>query len=520
MAAKDDEEEERLRSAAFQNAQSILLARRRAEDALRKQSEWLRTTLSSIGDAVICTDADGQVMFMNGMAESLTGWPQADAIGQPLPEIFRIVDQATRHPIEDPVTPALREGSVVRRVEHPVLIARDRTERVIDDSAAPIRDDSGTAVGVVLVFRDIAEREQAEVVRARLASIVESSQDAIVSKTLDGVILTWNAGAERLFGYTLAEAVGRPITFLIPPERQGEEREILAKIGRGEPVEHFDTERLTKQGRKVAISLTVSPVRDGAGRVIGASKIARDITEQKRAQWLLREGDRRKDEFLALLAHELRNPLAPIRNAVGILRAKGPKLPELDWARDVIERQVNQMSRLIDDLVDVSRITRGTIELRIQRVELSAVVSDAIETSQPLVEKRGHQLTVELPPEAVHLDADPTRLAQILLNLLNNAAKYTKHGGRIWLTAERADEQVVVRVKDTGVGIPTNMLSRIFEMFTQVERSLAHSEGGLGIGLMLVQRLVELHGGTVEAHSDGPDQGSEFVVRLPVVGEA
>jgi PAS domain S-box-containing protein len=496
--------------------QSILLARRRAEEALRKQSEWLRITLSSIGDAVICTDSDLLVIFMNGIAESLTGWPQADAMGRTLPEIFQVVDERTRQPLESPAVRALREGTVFRMESPPLLIARDGTERLIDDSAAPIRDDDGTSVGAVLVFRDIADRRQAEEVRARLASIVESSDDAIVSKSLDGVIRTWNAGAERLFGYTSAEAVGRPITLIIPPDLQYQEREILAKIARGERVEHFETERVSKHGRRIAISLTVSPVRDGAGRVVGASKIARDISEQKRAQRVLREADRRKDEFLALLAHELRNPLAPIRNAVAILRAKGPALPELDWARDVIERQVNQMSRLIDDLVDVSRITRGKIELRRETVDLSAVVADALETSRPLIEKRGQQLSISLPPEPVLLDADPTRLAQVLLNLLNNAAKYTKPGGRIWLGAERAGEQVVIRVKDTGVGIPADMLTRIFEMFTQVERSIGHAEGGLGIGLMLVKRLVELHGGTVEAHSDGPEQGSEFVVRLPV----
>ena len=323
MTVRDDEEE-RLRSAAFQNTESILLARRRAEDALRKQSDWLRTTLSSIGEAVVCTDVDGQVMFMNGVAESLTGWTHADALGRPLHEIFRIVDEATRQTLESPALPALREGTIVRMTNPPVLIARDGTERLIDDKAAPIRDDSGTAVGVLLVFRDVAERKQAEVVQALLASIVESSQDAIVSKTLDGVILTWNSGAERLFGYTLAEAIGRPITLIIPPDRQDEEREILAKIARGERVEHFETERLTKQGGRVAISLTVSPVRDGAGRVIGASKVARDISQQQRAQRLLQEADRRKDEFLALLAHELRNPLAPIRNAVGSSEPEAP----------------------------------------------------------------------------------------------------------------------------------------------------------------------------------------------------
>ena len=228
----------------------------------------------------------------------------------------------------------------------------------------------------------------------------------------------------------------------------------------------------------------------------------------------LKESDRRKDEFLAMLAHELRNPLAPIRNAVQIYRAKGPPVPELQWATDVIDRQVQQMTRLVDDLLDVSRITKGKIELRKERVELAAVVNSAVEASRPLIEKWGHELTVTIPPEPIHLEADPTRMAQVLSNLLNNAAKYTDQGGRIWLTAERQSDQVLIRVKDTGIGIPTEMLPRIFDMFTQVDRSLERSEGGLGIGLTLVQRLVEMHGGTVEARSDGPGKGSEFVVRL------
>ena len=247
MAAKDDEEE-RLRSVALQNAQSILLARQRAEEALRKQSEWLRITLASIGDAVISTDAEGRVTFMNGVAEALTGWPQAEAIGRPLPDVFHIVNERTRQPVENPALRALREGTIVGLANHTVLIARDGTERPIDDSAAPMRDETGARCGAVLVFRDVTERKRAEEAQALLAAIVESSEDAIVSKTLDGVIRSWNAGAERLFGYTAEEAVGQPITLIIPPERQDEEREILARLRRGERIEHFETVRVV-QGR-------------------------------------------------------------------------------------------------------------------------------------------------------------------------------------------------------------------------------------------------------------------------------
>jgi PAS domain S-box-containing protein len=364
------------------------------------------------------------------------------------------------------------------------------------------------------------QRRQAEETQALLAAIVTSSDDAIVSKTLDGVITSWNVGAERLFGYTAAEAVGRSITLIIPPERRSEEEMILSRLALGERIEHYETVRQSKQGRLLDISLTISPVRDRTGRIIGASKVARDITARKAAEKALQDADRRKDEFLAMLAHELRNPLAPIRNALQIFHAKGPPVPELQWARDVIDRQVRQMSRLVDDLLDVSRIGGGKIVLRKERVELAAVVSSAVEASRPLIEKWGHELTVTLPPEPVYLEADPTRLSQILVNLLNNAAKYTNQGGRVWLTAERQGDAVLIRVKDAGIGIPREMLPHIFEMFRQVDRTLERSQGGLGIGLTLVQRLVALHGGVVSAHSEGPGKGSEFTIRLPVAGEA
>jgi PAS domain S-box-containing protein len=519
MAARDDEEG-RLHAVALQNAQSILLARRRAEEALRKESEWLRITLASIGDAVISTDAEGRVTFMNGAAEALTGWPQAEAAGRPLPEVFHIVNEGTRRPVENPALRAMREGVVVGLANHTVLVARDGTERPIDDSAAPMRGESGASLGAVLVFRDVTERRQAEETRAILAAIVQSSEDAIVSKTLDGVIRSWNAAAERLFGYSPQEAVGRPITLIIPPERHDEEREILARLRRGERIEHFETVRVAKDGRRIDISLTISPLRDGEGRLIGASKVARDITERKRREQELRDADRRKNEFLAVLAHELRNPLAPIRNALQLVRMASPKPPkEVGHGYDIIERQVEHLVRLVDDLLDLSRIGSGKIQLQKERVDLAAVVSRAVEGARPLIEARRHALEVALPEDALPVEADPVRLAQVLWNLLNNAAKYTPEGGRIWLTAAKEQGRAVVRVRDTGLGIPAEMLPRIFDLFTQMERTLARAEGGLGIGLTLVRRLTEMHGGTVEVSSAGPGQGSEFVVRLPAADE-
>jgi signal transduction histidine kinase/CheY-like chemotaxis protein len=233
----------------------------------------------------------------------------------------------------------------------------------------------------------------------------------------------------------------------------------------------------------------------------------------------LRQADRRKDEFLAVLAHELRNPLAPVRNAVEVMRLRDVDDPGLRWARDIIDRQVQQMTRLVDDLLDVSRITRGKVKLQKEPVDLAVVVARAVESSRPLIDARHHELTVTLPPEPVPLEADAIRLAQVVANLLNNAAKYTGEGGRIGLAVERHGAEAVVRVRDSGVGIPAGMLTQVFDLFTQVESSVVRSQGGLGIGLTLVRSLVELHGGSVTAHSEGPGTGSEFVVRLPALPE-
>ena len=952
----EHDEEARLREVALQNAQSILAARRRAEDALREQSEWLRVTLASIGDAVITTDAEGRVTFLNAVAQSLTGWSQTDALGQLLTDVFRIVHEDTRQPADNPTIRALQTGTVVRLADHTVLIARTGEEHPVDDSAAPIRDESGATIGSVLVFQDVSERERTELARAHLAAIVESSEDAIVSKTLDGIILSWNKGAEHLFGFTAREAVGQSIMMLIPPERRDEEHGILARIARGERIEHFDTVRVAQGGRRIDVSLTISPIRNAANEVIGASKVARDISRRKvleardrflsdldealrqlsdaegitvaaaralgghlqvnrcayatveededtfqltgnytdgvdsivgrytfrqfgqeclrlmragepyvvtdadddprittaerasykmtairavicvpilkqgrfaaamavhtlrprmwdpdevalvqrvasrcwesiertrvthelresehlfralansnanlawmahpdgwiywyndrwyeytgttpaamegwgwervhdpatlpvvKERWqhsiatgtpfdmvfplrgadgtfrrfltrvnpvrdsrgqvvhwfgtntdveserraaeanvelrereqlarqeaelqkrvlyslfmqaptliaVLRgpdhivelanppvckvwgrteaellnqplldvmpelrdqvfpsllsevyksgrpyvgneipaslarnegpletvyfdfvyspfrniEGDiegvfviasdvtdqvlarnqlnglrvaaesanRAKDEFLAMLGHELRNPLSPILTALQLMKLRGGDA--LERERTVIERQVTHLTRLVDDLLDVSRIARGKVELKEEIVEIAEIVAKAIEIASPLLQQRAHTLNMHVQRKGLTVNGDATRLSQVVSNLLTNAAKYTPPGGHITIRTEQDHGEVVVRVRDSGLGIAPEVLPRVFDLFVQERQAIDRSQGGLGLGLTIVRNLVERHGGTVSANSDGPGKGSEFVVRLP-----
>ena len=547
-----------------------------------------------------------------------------------------------------------------------------------------------------------AESDQESIERSLLAAIVESSDDAIISKTLDGEILTWNAGAARLFGYSGAEVIGKPVTLLIPPELHGEEGEILAKLRRGERVDHFETTRVSKDGQRIPISLSVSPVRNERGEIVAASKIARNISERvladqllrereerlsaetkalsqlnewtarlwhcrcladglgamvdiviellgatkgnvqlldgdrgvltiaaqrgfgqdfldffrevsaedhsacgralryaeriliedvecdplfepmrpiaraegfgavvstplisiegarigmlsahfggvhrpseadlrrldlfvrqasdfiqrcrmeealRKSEEALREADRRKDEFLALLAHELRNPLAPIRYSLSTIKKPGRTAQQQKLAEAIIERQVEQMSRLLDDLLDVSRITRGVLQIKKAYTELMLVIGTAIDTARPILDAKRHKLTLDLPKDAVRLEADPVRLAQVFSNLLINAAKYTDPGGSIQLRAIHENGEVLVSVRDNGMGIAPEMVPRLFTLFARSDSALQRSEGGLGVGLALIRGLVQLHGGSIEARSDGVNRGSEFLVRMPV----
>ena len=517
---------------AFEIVRRELVAHRRTLDALHEQREWLRVTLTSIGDAVIVTDAKGVVTFLNPVAGALTGWHQ-DAVGKPLAAVFQIIDEATRQPSESPMTKVIREGAIVGLANHTLLIARDGREIAIDDSGAPIRSYHGKIDGVVLVFRDISERKRAEEgLRAagdRFRSVVNHVIHGVISIDENGMIESVNPAAERLFGYEAAEIVGQNIKRLMPEPYHSEHDGYLANylqtghakiIGIGREVVG-----LRKDGTTFPMELAVSAFPFGKRRLF--TGIVQDITARKQMEdelrervEQLREADHRKNEFLAMLAHELRNPLAPVQNAVYLLRKNCPDDAETQWAHDVIERQVQHMTRMVDDLLDASRITRGMIQLQKETIDTAAVVTRAVEMAQPLIDTCKHRLLISLPPEPLWLEADSHRLAQVLANLLNNAAKYTHEGGTIWLTAERQENDVLFKVRDTGIGIPPEYLPRVFDLFSQEDSSLERTHGGLGIGLTLVRVLVQMHGGAIQAFSAGTGQGSEFVICLPALSDA
>ena len=537
--------------------------RRRAEEETRRQRDWLHVTLASIGDAVIATDAVGNVTFLNPVAEELTGWRQAEATGRLLDSVFKIVNEETRRPVETPVQKVLQEGRVVGLANHTVLIAKDGSERPIDDSAAPIRDEKGSVVGVVLVFRDVSGRKGADetlrkqserqrllweaaavlltteepdaMLRGLFAKLgphfkldtyfnfmVNDAGDALRLESCIGVPDETVRSIQRLeFGQAICGTVAlrrQPIVAEHIQESDDPKAQLVKSFG----IRVYACNPLLTDDELLGTLSFASRSRDqfDAEEVEFLRTISHYVTvayERLRLVAALREADRRKDEFLAVLAHELRNPLAPIRNALQIMSLAGDNAEAVGQARSLMERQVGQMVRLIDDLLDVSRITRGKLELRKQPVELKAVVESAVEACRPLVEQLQHRFTVSLPPKPVMLEGDPTRLAQVVSNLLNNAAKFMEAGGDIRLTAEVEGSDVVLRVKDTGMGISPDALPRLFQMFMQADRSLEKTHGGLGIGLNLAKRLTEMHGGSIAARSEGVGKGSEFIVRLPVL---
>jgi PAS domain S-box-containing protein len=482
---------------------------------LRRGREMLEVTLRSIGDAVIATDLAGHVTFLNPVAERLTGWPMAEAKGQPFEKIFRIVNEHSGAPVEHPVAKVLETGGIVGLANHTVLLTRDGRRVPIDDSGAPVRLANGELVGIVVVFRDVTERKRAQHEHAWLAALVDSSEDAIASKTLDGIVTSWNRAATRLFGYAPEEIIGKPITTIIPSELYAQEDEILARLRRGERMEHFETVRVAKDGRRIDISLSISPIRGEDGTIMGASKIARDITQRKRNELALREADRQKDEFLATLAHELRNPLAPICAAAELLKNAKSLAPELRAATTILERQARQMTHLVDDLLDMSRITSGRIRLHPEPVDLAELLRTVVDTYRQSVEMARHQVILAAPSEPIHVQGDRIRLTQIFSNILHNAMKYTPPGGRIEVALRTESGHAIASIRDNGMGIPADMLDHIFEPFAQLDRSYEHPDGGLGIGLTLARRLIELHRGRIEARSAGRGKGTEFMIHLP-----
>ena len=678
----------------------------RSDASPRSEHDVLDVALASIGDGVIVTDAAGRVTFLNPTAEQITGWSLEEARNVAFAEVFRIANEYTGAAVDHPVDKVIRSGGIVGLANHTVLISRDGRRIPIDDSGAPIRHE-GELVGIVIVFRDVTERRRAERERARLAAIVEGSDDAIASKTLDSIVSSWNPAATRLFGYKPEEIIGKSIRIIIPPELQAEEDAILGQLRRGDRVDHFETVRLAKDGTRLDVSLTISPIRDPSGAIVGASKIARDITARKRAEKRLQEEiqvrellghaaravigaqldlqrvvqivtdvareitgaafgaffynvrdesgesyrlytisgapleafsrfpqprntavfgptfrgeasvrsaditadpryghnpphhgmpeghlpvrsylavpvkaasgevlgglffghpeagvfteraeqlvaavaaqaavavesarahqdlqleieqrkqaekalnqvNRQKDEFLAMLAHELRNPLAPIRNATELLSHMFANDANAQAALGMLKRQGEQLSRLVDDLLDVSRITTGRIQLKCKPIDLATVITQAVETVEPQIREKQHRVsTTALSYEPLYVEGDFVRLVQCVGNILANATKYTDRGGEISIRTRGDSDSAFIEISDTGAGIPPELLPHVFDLFVQNDRTLDRAQGGLGVGLAVVKRLVEMHKGEVTARSEGLGRGSTFEMRLP-----
>jgi PAS domain S-box-containing protein len=485
----------------------------------------LASIVDSSDDAIISKTLEGVITSWNSGAERIFGYTAEEAIGRHIGFIIppdRIAE-------EDLVLSRIRAGL---RIDHFETVRRTKDGRDLSISltVSPLRDGTGMIVGASKVARDMTQIRQAEIDLARLAAIVESSDDAIISKTLDGVITSWNTAAQKMFGYTPEEAIGRHITLIIPPERRSEEELVIGRLRRGERIEHFETERRAKDGRLLAISLSVSPIRDAKGTIVGASKVARDITQQRtaeveREQLLISEraarteaerASRMKDEFLATLGHELRTPLSAILGWAQILGRKTPDPALLAEGLEVIQRNARLQSRLIADLLDMSRIISGKMRLDIERVELALIIENAIESVRPAAEAKDVRIVSVIEPSIGPLQGDPARLQQVVWNLLSNAVKFTPKGGNVQVVLARVNSHVELAVSDTGKGMKAELVPHVFERFRQGDSSSTRQHGGLGLGLAIVKQLTELHGGSVAAFSEGEGRGSTFTVSLPI----
>jgi PAS domain S-box-containing protein len=467
--------------------------------------------VASSDDAIVGKDLNGQITSWNQAAEQMFGYTAAEAVDRHI----RIIIPEDRRGEEDYVLGEVRAG---RRVDQYETVRRRKDGTLVDVSlsVSPVRNAAGEIVGVSKIARDVTWTRRLAREAFRLAAIVESTDDAILSKDLDGVIQTWNRGAERMFGYTPEEAIGRNITMLIPEERLPEEVEVLSRVRAGLSVDHFETVRKRKDGRLIDISLTVSPIRTATGEIIGASKIARDITEARRLRALADEASRLKDEFLAVLSHELRTPLNTVLGYARMLNREDQRMTgELrDRALDALERNADSLSRLVNDVLDTSRIVTGKLRLVLETSGVTPVVEDAIDTVRPQAEARGIAMQVRVDPGLVVL-ADRDRLQQVFWNLLSNAIKFTPSGGVITIRARRQNEAVAISVQDTGIGIAQEHLPYLFQRFWQAHTGASREFAGLGIGLALARHLMELHGGSIAVESAGVGLGATFTVLLP-----
>lgn len=483
----------------------------------------LAAIIATSDDAIISKDLNGIIRSWNQSAERIFGYTAEEIVGRPITVLF----PPDRLEEEPQILARLQRGE---RVDHfeTVRVRKDGKFVAISATISPIHNADGKIIGASKVARDITDSLALE---GRYKAIIASSDDAIISKDLNGVVQSWNESAERIFGYTAAEMIGKSITLLFPPDRLDEEPKILEQLRRGQRVDHFETVRVRKDGRELDVSVTISPIKGPTGLIIGVSKVARDITSIKRVlrereELLKRETEARaeaervsrmKDEFLATLSHELRTPLNAILGWATILGTELTGASEtMVQGVQIIERNARAQAQLIEELLDMSRIINGKLRLDVKPLDLQFVVNDAFESVIPAAEAKGIRLTKVLDPKGASVTGDSNRLQQVLWNLLTNAVKFTPKGGRIQVFLRRINSHVEISVVDSGQGITPDFLPHLFTRFSQADTATDRQYGGLGLGLALVKSLAELHGGNVKAYSEGAGRGSTFTVSLPL----
>jgi PAS domain S-box-containing protein len=500
-----------------------LIEHRQAEEARRLRGAELELLLNQTPFMLTRCTRDLTYRFVSPAYAEMVGRSVRDIVGTPIAEVIGEAGFAAIRPYVERV---LHGERVEYEVDVPFEAAGRRALRVVD---TPDLDEAGRVQGWIASIVDLTERRRADEARALLANIVNSSEDAILSKNLDGTITSWNAGAERIFGYAAAEAIGRSITLIIPPDRRDEEAETVRRLRQGQQVRHIETERVTKSGRRVSVSLTISPVHGGDGTVVGASTIARDIservrTDEERRRLLASEqaaraqaeaANRAKDEFLATVSHELRTPLTAILGWGAMLERMAPADARTAKAVQSISRNTRALTQLVDDLLDVSRMIAGKIRLEVGPVDIGDVVDAAVEAVLPAATAKDIELDVSIAAGTRTLAGDAARLQQAVWNLLSNAIKFTPPGGRVQVSTRGVDGEIELVVKDSGIGIEPAFLPYVFDRFRQADPSSTRAHTGLGLGLAIVRHLVELHGGTVQAASDGRDAGTQITMRLP-----
>lgn len=538
--AESEDKTEQLRNNIVEEAPTMPQMRQQAERETSRTNEILeqrtkelaealvvmRAAMESTTDAILLTD--GKVKVTDFNQKYVDMWKVPGEILER--KMLREVQEFMSQNLADPQQFITRIEEIIATEQESIDQLELKNGRILERYSKVLIVE-GQRAGRVWSFRDVTARYLAEITSRRLAAIVASSDDAIIGKDLNGIITSWNDGAERIFGYAADEMIGKSIMRLIPSDRQEEEMEILSRIRRGYRFDHFETIRLAKDGRQLNVSITVSPIKDSAGRVVGASKVARDITERKKAEeeteklnherLRLLDGEREarsqaeranrlKEEFLATLSHELRTPLNAILGWTNILQLGKLQGEELRDGLDIIERNARVQAQIIQDMLDMSRIISGEVHLDLQRIELPAVLNKSVETLRAMAEAKGVRLQATMDSFAGAIDGDPNRLQQVFSNLFHNAIKFTPKGGKVQVGLKRLKSHVLVSVIDTGEGIAPDFLPRVFDRFQQGDPSTTRRHRGLGLGLSIVKQLVELHGGNVGVSSDGVGQGSTY----------